>query len=1513
MDDSLHAARLGDFILHPPLAAELVSGLVEAAVYAAAAVAVGAAIGGAVVAVVGTGGTAAFLTPLVAGVIVSAAASLPTGEDKSIGDHISDFSNWVGNSMFPPEKHGEITSGSHDTFINGTAAARAAGVPGAPDAQSEQAEEPSILENIGSYAMLAVGMMPLVGLAQDIDSIFNPPVTTPKASGSVDALEDTVTCDKHPPEPGQFVAQGSDKVFINGQPAARVGDKTTCDAPIGMQFSPNVRIGGGTVTVRDIHDGKSAAAKIIGLVAGMLIARRGMLKRGMKCGVANPVAPSTGSKFQEGPEDIDFSLPALVPISWARRYDSSDKRTDGLFGMGWSVPYEVRLERIEHPQGGELWIYVDDQGSRLELGRLQVGSAFVSILDGLAFFHQDNGCTIVEDLNSGLYQVFHTDPLDTRRSRLVKIGDRNLNCLELHYDQFGRLQFLGDTYARTFIELRYASQQPRRVVEVHRLHLGQGQAFVVEQRQCLVRYQYTSTGQLETVVDAEGQRSRHFAYTNQGLLASHTLAAGATRHYEWASFTPVRPPEQPRNHDGTPSRMPALLEPGPDHEWRVVRHWGSDGEDYRFCYDLENGHTQVTDGLGRVEHYHWGGLFEVHTYIDAAGQCWRHDHVDGLLRRSIDPQGGEWSYGYDALGRQVSACDPLGRCESYAYTEHWVLPTRITDSAGRVSRFSYDRRGNLLNETDPLGQVTRYGHDRLGRLERIVDAQGKEQAFRWNERGQLIASRDCSGHQTSYRYDLYGHLSEQRNAAGVITRYRFDARGHLLGRELADGRVERYQINASGQLTCHVDPAQQATQWQYDDSGRLVQRTDAMGLTLRLGWDAYGRLLWLENENGERYRFQWDALDRLSAQRNLDGGGFSLSHDALGNVLQRTLNPSGEAQSAASGAPAQPEVAAQVQRFQYDLVGRLLLKQTDDGETSYRYDDGDNLLSICFKSLAGHTRQLDFTYDAMGRLTSECQGNQKLGYSFDPLGNLQTLTLPDQRRINFLHYGSGRLHQINLDGRVISDFERDELHAEVMRTQGALQTRTRHDRTHRVVQRALEYRDRPQAVLPLLQKDYQYDASDNLIAEVLTQTQRCGSGVGLELENIIGRFQAGAAGQGSFQGRTSYGYGPTERICVASRQMPHHRAPQAEQFAYDPAGNMANGLASGRVVRNDQVTEFQGRRYRYDRFGRLAEKRSGTRLVQHFEYDAEHRLVRVRQQRGPLRERIEFGYDPLGRRTEKRVYRGDHAEPVSRTAFLWQGVRLLQEIQDNKPSLYLYPHEASHEPLARVDGLTGHEQVLYFHTNLAGLPEQLTDEQGMSVWQGEFQVWGNTREEWHSPVQASQQNLRFQGQYLDRETGLHYNTFRYYDPDIGRFTQQDPIGLKGGTNLYRYAPNPMGWVDALGLSCDQLKWGNPKSRPTYGHTFLDHGQKLKANQLIDRARGKGHQVGQYLDDNAAAGFVADVAKKGPGVHDMPLPSHIKGRGYLPDGTEIVPDMARVVVKPDGSVRTSFPFNSSHAN
>ena len=69
--------------------------------------------------------------------------------------------------------------------------------------------------------------------------------------------------------------------------------------------------------------------------------------------------------------------------------------------------------------------------------------------------------------------------------------------------------------------------------------------------------------------------------------------------------------------------------------------------------------------------------------------------------------------------------------------------------------------------------------------------------------------------------------------------------------------------------------------------------------------------------------------------------------------------------------------------------------------------------------------------------------------------------------------------------------------------------------------------------------------------------------------------------------------------------------------------------------------------------------------------------------------------------------------------------------------------------------------------------------------------------------------IRFQGQYFDDETGLHYNPYRYYDPDSARYITADPIGLLGGMNAYQYAPNPTGWIDPLGLRPTKKKAACP--------------------------------------------------------------------------------------------------------
>ncbi len=157
----------------------------------------------------------------------------------------------------------------------------------------------------------------------------------------------------------------------------------------------------------------------------------------------------------------------------------------------------------------------------------------------------------------------------------------------------------------------------------------------------------------------------------------------------------------------------------------------------------------------------------------------------------------------------------------------------------------------------------------------------------------------------------------------------------------------------------------------------------------------------------------------------------------------------------------------------------------------------------------------------------------------------------------------------------------------------------------------------------------------------------------------------------------------------------------------------------------------------------------------------------------------------------------------NQTRFVWDGSHLLQEIHPDGRYTYIYTDQNSHEPLAQVRDWTtvegeNRQQIHYFHCDQIGIPREMTDKDGNLLWFGNYTGWGRLKEE-TKVTDSAYQPFRLQNQYADRETGLHYNFFRYYEPDAGRFVNQDPIGLRGGANLYFLAINVQTFSDVLGL------------------------------------------------------------------------------------------------------------------
>ena len=121
-------------------------------------------------------------------------------------------------------------------------------------------------------------------------------------------------------------------------------------------------------------------------------------------------------------------------------------------------------------------------------------------------------------------------------------------------------------------------------------------------------------------------------------------------------------------------------------------------------------------------------------------------------------------------------------------------------------------------------------------------------------------------------------------------------------------------------------------------------------------------------------------------------------------------------------------------------------------------------------------------------------------------------------------------------------------------------------------------------------------------------------------------------------------------------------------------------------------------------------------------------------------------------------------------------------------------------PLVVAEDGESRQQTHYFHCDQIGIPREMTDKDGKLLWFGNYTGWGRLKEE-TKVTDSAYQPFRLQNQYADRETGLHYNFFRYYEPDAGRFVNQDPIGLEGGKNFYSYSSNTTKWIDIHRIMC----------------------------------------------------------------------------------------------------------------
>jgi len=934
-----------------------------------------------------------------------------------------------------------------------------------------------------------------------------------------------------------------------------------------------------------------------------------------------------------------------------------------------------------------------------------------------------------------------------------------------------------------------------------------------------VERHFDSAGRLTSIVDRDGD-ALTISYDETGFPTEIVDSAGRA-----LALT-----------KGPNGRVSSMTDPlGGLHRYeydtngRLTRYVDPLDEATDYVYQADGRLRRILDPLGRVvQDLAYDGAGRVVSYLED-GARWTVSHSPAQHRvTKRDAAGNTWTIDYNDNGNVTRRADPAGHAVLTAYDASFRIQSR-TDARGGVRSYTYDDRGNLLTETDPLGNVTSYAYEPGTDLPvEIHRADGGVTALSYDARGNLIVATDAEGHVTRYTYDASGNVTQiERGAteiqqfeydssgniaaitgpAGGVTRFTYDALGNPLSVTDPDGYTVQIEYDARGRKTRFLDPAGNATSYTYavacpvcDGQQRVASMVDPTGVTTQVQWDEFGRRVAATDGSGNSAAWTYDARGNLERFEDASGGVTLYAYDAVGHLSQLTTPDGGITRytyDAAGNLSTVTDPIGAVSTFTYDLAGRATaVDSADAGATQLAYDAVGNLV----EAIDADGNAASYSYDLEGRPTgigyadtaldvvyrydetsvsagagrftgySDPAGDTRLHYRSDgELTRVETSRLGVSYATDYTLTAGGRIESISYPSglRVDYSFDGRGLVSQVTLTPpgGSAQTV--------VSQVSYDGSARRSGVAfgNGVQESRAYDAAGRLSALALggfDQISYTYDAVGrlLAIDDALDPVRDRTL-QRDANGRLASAAGPWGGLT----------------FGYDGNGNRtqksdALGAVSYTYSANRlaSIGGAESASYTFDASGRVLSNGSLQ-----FEYGANGRMVRVSNGSGTV---ANYAYNGFGQRAIKTSAAG--------TTVYHYDVRglLIEESDAAGVARISYVYLPDGTPVGRY----AQGALEFFHVDHLGTPTRVTDTAGNTTWRIEQRPFGAVH------AASGQQNLRFQGQYYDEETGLHYNWNRYYDPATGRYLRADPIGLSGGLNPFVYADNePTGRVDPAGL------------------------------------------------------------------------------------------------------------------
>ena len=759
---------------------------------------------------------------------------------------------------------------------------------------------------------------------------------------------------------------------------------------------------------------------------------------------------------------------------------------------------------------------------------------------------------------------------------------------------------------------------------------------------------------------------------------------------------------------------------------------------WRWTYDEKFRPVTQTDPWGQLQTNTYDAAGQLVAARLAEGMEWRYTYdAAGRLLTVRDPQGGMTSNRYDQAGRRVWTRDPRGIEDWITYATNGLLMA-MSNSLGKVARYERDVLGRVVREVHPDGTTTEYQYDAKGARSVV----GTTPTVEMDAQGLSVRVTTPDGQQYAFGFDDETGRLTSFDTPRIQVRYHVDGTEHRQELTPVAGGptlTNRWIFNETGELVELVDAANRKRTFAYNGFGNVSTFVNALGFTNRFEYGTPVTMDTWEDARGFTHRLTTDYTNRTVGVVYPDGTVKTRRHGPFWRRAEE-IYPGGR-----------------TVRTVFDVMGRVAALE-------YRSSP----------QVAQAEKTAWFTYDAIGRLTGYGFSNEACrteiayddaarratetthfgGFSatqtqvFDAIGRKVSYTDPRGVAHTFAYDSQNRFLSMTIPNAGVIRFEEDPA--------GGLEITLPGGTVQRFVENAFsQVRSnlvRDPAGQSLLTATYDYNAAGQVTNEVVDGESR------------------------------SYDYDAEGQLTAVSG------AGETQTFGYDGNGNRVSAGADGAWT-YDAVNRLQSRpgaTYACNAEGAVTQ-RVANGCVWAFEYDVAGKLAEIRSNGQWV---ARYAYDPLGRRVSKAT-----AGATNHYLYADEGLAAEFDAAGQIQRNYVYKPDQlwMSAPLYVQEGAERYFTLRDSH----GMVAKLVTADGAVAWSARAEAFGRAEA---GAAAATTNRLRFSGQYEDAESGLHYNTFRYYDPEIGRYLTPDPLGFVDGINRYQFSHNdPVNRADPWGL------------------------------------------------------------------------------------------------------------------